>query len=126
MSCQSSVDAIMSGAQHTLVQPPFSTRRRFIAGAVCPRCAGMDKISVDLDSDMRVSVACGFSDARPDGATPQEPSTRVTRAAARRTQTEAQVVTLVDPGIQDDVSAADNGGRPPAPTDSKTPEDPAK
>ncbi len=28
-------------------------RRRFIAGAVCPRCALMDKIVVDLDTDQR-------------------------------------------------------------------------
>ncbi len=108
------------------MQTPFSTRRRFIAGAVCPRCAGMDKIIVDLDSDIRECVACGFTDARPDPETPQEPSTRVTRAAARRTQTEAQVVTLIDPGIQGDASGADSGRRQPAPADTKTPEDPAK
>jgi uncharacterized protein len=79
------------------------TRRRFIAGAVCPRCALMDKIVVDLDSDQRVCVSCGFSEARPglpaDEKLPPKPkelSTRVSRAAARRVETPAQPITLVD------------------------------
>ncbi|CAA0114998.1 Uncharacterised protein [Halioglobus japonicus] len=82
-------------------------RRRFIAGAVCPRCALMDKIVVDMDTDQRVCVSCGFSEARPD--MPAEPSvapaiqkpaeipTRVSRAAARRVETPSEVITLVDP-----------------------------
>ena len=73
-------------------------RRRFIAGAVCPRCGEMDKIVVDLDSDQRECVACDFSEARPDSASREtELPTRVSRAAARRVETPAQVVTLVDP-----------------------------
>ncbi len=73
-------------------------RRRFIAGAVCPRCGAMDKIVVDLDSDLRECVACGFSEGRPDGAkAPAELPTRVSRAAARRVETPAEIVTLVDP-----------------------------
>ena len=77
-------------------------RRRFIAGAVCPRCALMDKIVVDLETDQRVCVSCGFAEARPDvpaaarvQKTPELP-TRVSRAAARRVQTPAEVITLVD------------------------------
>lgn len=84
------------------MQPPFKTTRRFIAGAVCPRCAAMDKIVVDLESDQRECIACGFSDARPAGPAPSEPGTRVTRAAARRSETEADVVTLVDPAASND------------------------
>lgn len=74
-------------------------RRRFIAGAVCPRCAKMDKILVDLDTDLRECVACGFSEARPGEpkAEKQELPTRVSRAAARRLDTPAEVVTLVNP-----------------------------
>ena len=82
-------------------------RRRFIAGAVCPRCALMDKIVVDLDTDQRICVSCGFSEARPglpaaDASSggvhkPVEVTTRVTRAAARRVETPAQPVTLIDP-----------------------------
>ncbi len=75
--------------------PPH--RRRFIAGAVCPRCGAMDRIVVDLDSDQRECVACGFSEGRPQ-APENELPTRVTRAAARRVETPAEAVTLVDPG----------------------------
>ena len=86
-------------------------RRRFIAGAVCPRCAKMDKIVVDLDTDQRECIACGFSEARPGmPATEQTPPhsdattelpTRVSRAAARRVETPAEPVRLLDPRIQD-------------------------
>ena len=77
-------------------------RRRFIAGAVCPRCAAMDKIVVDLDGDLRECVACGFNEARPgDGAGPGELPTRVSRPAARRVETPAEAVTLVDPRDSD-------------------------
>ena len=85
-------------------------RRRFIAGAVCPRCALMDKIVVDLDTDQRVCVSCGFSDARPGAPaepavtplprSPTEIPTRVSRAAARRVETPSEVIKLVDP-LQD-------------------------
>ena len=87
-----------------------TNRRRFIAGAVCPRCAQMDKIVVNLDTDQRECVACGFSEARPgdvpdtpvapagqsEGAVKELP-TRVSRAAARRVETPAEPVRLVDP-----------------------------
>ena len=87
--------------------PDKSHRRRFIAGAVCPRCALSDKILVDLDTDRRLCVSCGFSEDRPGmpassaTGTPEshlaELPTRVGRAAARRVETPAEVVTLVDP-----------------------------
>lgn len=83
-----------------------SPRRRFIAGAVCPRCALMDKIVVDLDSDQRECVACGFVEARPGDTSTQaqadtvdrELPTRVSRPAARRMDTAAEPVRLVEPG----------------------------
>jgi uncharacterized metal-binding protein (TIGR02443 family) len=72
-------------------------RRRFIAGAVCPRCSAMDKIVVDLDSDLRECVACGFNEGRPDaGPAAAEVPTRVSRAAARRVETPAETITLLD------------------------------
>jgi uncharacterized protein len=81
-------------------------RRRFIAGAVCPRCALMDKMVVDLDTDQRHCVSCGFSEARPGmpeaglpdpkAPKPAELPTRVSRAAARRVQTPAEVITLIN------------------------------
>jgi len=80
-------------------------RRRFIAGAVCPRCGEMDRVVVDLDSDLRECTACGFSETRPKapeagkggGEAPRELPTRVSRAAARRVETVAEPVSLVDP-----------------------------
>lgn len=75
----------------------FQSRRRFIAGAVCPRCAEMDKIVVDLDTDERECVACGFREGRPDNNIPEEVKTRVNRASARRVETPAEVVRLLDP-----------------------------
>jgi len=80
-----------------------SGRRRFIAGAVCPRCGEMDKIVVDLDSDERECVACDFSERRPqNGGQPSELPTRVSRAAARRVETPAEAVTLIDPAASND------------------------
>ena len=79
-------------------------RRRFIAGAVCPRCAAMDKIVVDLDTDTRHCVACDFSEDRPrDAGAGQELPTRVTRAASRRVETPAEAVTILPaPGREQD------------------------
>lgn len=80
-------------------------RRRFIAGAVCPRCGKMDKITVNLDTDQRECVACDFSESRPRPDTANGPQreipTRVSRAAARRVETPAEAVTLVDAGKKD-------------------------
>lgn len=75
-----------------------NTRRRFIAGAVCPRCGEMDRIVVDMDSEQRECVACGFSEDRPQETPgPGELPTRVSRPAARRVETPAQAITLIDP-----------------------------
>ena len=75
----------------------FTSKRRFIAGAVCPRCGAMDKIVVDLDSDTRACVACDFSEARPPDPTQEELQTRVNRGKARRVETAAEPVRLLDP-----------------------------
>lgn len=82
--------------------PSKSPRRRFIAGAVCPRCSLMDKIVVDLDTDQRECVACGFAEARPGPGSQAdshagELPTRVSRPVARRTETAAEPVRLVEP-----------------------------
>jgi len=85
-------------------------RRRFIAGAVCPRCAGQDKIVIDLDTDRRVCVSCGFSEERPGSreSLPGEPRTRVNRALARRVDTPAEPVTLVNlPGTPGDTGSGE-------------------
>lgn len=80
----------------------MSQRQRFIAGAVCPRCGLPDKIVVDQETDQRRCVSCGFSEDRPGqqpgapAAHPAEPPTRVSRAAARRVETPAEPVKLID------------------------------
>ena len=72
--------------------------RRFIAGAVCPRCGKMDKIVVDVESQARECIDCGFSEDRPiDGQPATELPTRVSRASARRIETPAEAITLIDP-----------------------------
>ena len=57
--------------------------KRFVAGAVCPRCAEMDKLRTwrDEQREFRECVSCGYQDAmRLDGAKePQELDTRVNR-----------------------------------------------
>ena len=76
------------------------SRRRFIAGAVCPNCGRQDKIVVDLDADERQCIACGFREARPaarNTTSPAELQTRVNRAQSRRVETPAEPVRLVDP-----------------------------
>lgn len=75
----------------------FQNKRRFIAGAVCPRCGEMDKTVVDMDSDRRECIACGFGEERPPDPAAVEVSTRVSRASARRVETRAEAVTLIDP-----------------------------
>ena len=85
--------------------PGFQGRRRFIAGAVCPRCAAMDRIVVDPDTDRRECVACGFNESRPVAANPEELRTRVNRASARRVETGAEPVKLLNP----DASPSDSG-----------------
>lgn len=71
--------------------------RRFIAGAVCPRCGAMDRIMVSANGDERECIECGYSDLRPEGPAAEVP-TRVTRAAARRVETAAEPVRLLVPG----------------------------
>lgn len=68
-------------------------KKRFIAGAVCPRCGEMDKLTIDLEGDRRECVSCGFADQRPSQAQ-TELRTRVNRPQ-RRENTEAQPVKLM-------------------------------
>jgi hypothetical protein len=61
----------------------------------------MDRIVVNLETDKRECVGCGFSEERPDreGADrTSELPTRVSRAAARRVETPAETITILDPG----------------------------
>lgn len=77
-----------------MTQPP--RRGRFIAGAVCPRCGLMDKILLDAETNARSCISCGFSEERAEQTSAAEPATRVSRAAARRIDTPAEPVKLID------------------------------
>lgn len=58
--------------------------KRFVAGAVCPRCGQMDSIRMyrDEEREYRECVKCDFEDSqRLDGTSePEELETRVNRA----------------------------------------------
>lgn len=59
-------------------------RKRFIAGAVCPRCGQMDRIvahTPETGLPVRECVACGFNEQLKLDAVP-EPETRVTAPIA--------------------------------------------
>jgi uncharacterized metal-binding protein (TIGR02443 family) len=79
-------------------------QKRFVAGAVCPRCGELDKIVVFRvnDQQQRECIRCGFSDLPPDSGLPEEPKTRVSRAKSRMLDTEVQIVHLSDGDEPDD------------------------
>ncbi|MBS97921.1 MAG: hypothetical protein CMI01_04515 [Oceanospirillaceae bacterium] len=61
------------------------TVKRFIAGAVCPRCAEMDSVRMyrDDEREYRECVKCGFEDSlRLDGR--PEPAELETRVSGER------------------------------------------
>lgn len=79
--------------------------KRFIAGAVCPRCAQMDKIvmyRVSETEQKRECVRCGFSEVMPDEpAAAREPPTRVNQPRPGEKplahEDEVSVVKIIDP-----------------------------
>ncbi len=73
-------------------------KRQFIAGAVCPRCGELDKLVMISggETPVRECVRCDFSEQMPSPPRGQELPTRVTRAGARRSETEAAPVKFVE------------------------------
>ena len=71
----------------------YSTKRRFMAGAVCPRCSEMDKMVVyNLDGkDFRECVSCGFKEEMRLNIAPGELTTRVNQEVEQ----DVQVVNIV-------------------------------
>lgn len=57
----------------------YSSKRRFVAGAVCPRCSEMDKLVVysEAGKDYRECVACGYKDEMHFKPVARELETRV-------------------------------------------------
>ncbi|MGM0951442.1 MAG: YheV family putative zinc ribbon protein [Pseudomonadota bacterium] len=75
----------------------MASPKRFIAGAICPRCAEMDKIMMftkDNDEQVRECVACGFTDALSEQEQPENPElqTRVNTRGNEDDHTVKQVV----------------------------------
>lgn len=79
-------------------------KRRFIAGAVCPRCAQMDKVVMYDDAEghrIRECVSCGYRDALDEQGQPTELETRVNQARPGEQplahEDEVTVVRVLDP-----------------------------
>ena len=81
--------------------PQAPRRPRFIAGAICPSCKAMDRLVVDMETDERACIECGFKEKRPQQVT-EEPPTRVTRGSARLVETVAEPVRLMSPDLDKD------------------------
>lgn len=74
-----------------------TTKKRFIAGAVCPRCGLMDKIVTykEDDQEVRECVSCDFKDAMVFKPAVRELETRVNKTEEEKAA-ETQVVRIVD------------------------------
>jgi len=72
------------------------SKKRFIAGAVCPACSEMDRILMwDVDGvPHRECVACGYADTlnAQGQSVPSELGTRVNKAAAKTPNPKQQTV----------------------------------
>ena len=57
----------------------FTTKKQFIAGVTCPKCAEMDKIQAYTEGGVnyRECVSCGFKDEMRLSSAPRELETRV-------------------------------------------------
>ncbi|MDP9711927.1 UNVERIFIED_ORG: putative metal-binding protein (TIGR02443 family) [Pseudomonas fluorescens] len=68
-------------------EAPVKTKKRFIAGAVCPACSEPDKLMMWSEDDVphRECVACGYSDTlNAQGlSVPKELGTRVNTSALK-------------------------------------------
>lgn len=81
------------------------TTKRFIAGAVCPRCSEMDKIRAWRDEDdekqYRECVSCGYTDAQSlvVQSQPTELPTRVNQPQTESPKADEQVIQFIpNPG----------------------------
>ena len=73
-------------------------KKRFIAGAVCPRCAELDTIVMYRrdGQEFRECVDCGFEDKLIFKPRVNELETRVNKTEEEK-QRETQVIRLIDP-----------------------------
>jgi hypothetical protein len=75
----------------------MSVKRRFIAGAVCPRCAALDRIVVfERDGHaFRGCISCDFEEPQPELNTVNEMPTRVNHGEPDQPEDKAQVVQII-------------------------------
>ena len=75
-----------------------TVKKRFIAGAVCPRCSAMDRLVTYKENgkEFRECVSCGFHDEMRFKQNPRELDTRVNLEEERLAE-ETQVI-ILDPG----------------------------
>ncbi|TDN97077.1 MULTISPECIES: YheV family putative zinc ribbon protein [Halomonas] len=78
----------------------MTVTKRFIAGAICPRCAEMDRIRSWEQNGIRYRdcVSCDFFEQLPieDAALP-ELETRVNREREEQAHSDLQTVKILDP-----------------------------
>jgi uncharacterized metal-binding protein (TIGR02443 family) len=87
-----------------MTEGPANTPRRFIAGAVCPRCKEMDTVVMYRREgvERRECVSCDFFEEANFGPTGQELPTRVNRSAEPvPIDPHVRVVKILDPGKSD-------------------------
>ena len=76
--------------------PVIITKKRFIAGAVCPACSEPDKLMMWNENDVphRECVGCGYSDTLNDQgqSIPKELGTRVNKPTAKPADPKVQGV----------------------------------
>ena len=78
----------------------MATQKRFIAGAICPRCAEMDRIRAWEQNGVRYRdcVSCDFFEQLPiEDETLPELETRVNREREEQRSAELQTVKILDP-----------------------------
>ena len=78
-------------------------KKRFIAGAVCPKCAEMDRIVMyrQDDAEFRECVSCGFKDKMMFKPQSRELETRVNNSE-EEIKSETQVINILDPRDRSD------------------------
>ena len=76
----------------------LTTKKQFIAGVTCPKCAQMDKIQAYVEDGVnyRECVSCGFKDQMRLTSAPREIQTRV-NTTEEQIASQTQTVRLMDP-----------------------------
>lgn len=78
----------------------MAVQKRFIAGAICPRCAEMDRIRAWEQNGIRYRdcVSCDFFEQLPiEKESTAELETRVSRPRDKQAPDEVQPVRILDP-----------------------------